>query len=438
MFKNKQILVFLLILVWTLLFASATLACGGASCTNSPASQRERIIFLQDENDTTTAIIQLNYEGDPNQFSSLLPIKSAINVQTDVLIPDMGIGIFDQVSGLTDPRYIAPYVSTRNGSNKCRRMMREKEVKVIEDYAGVEEGVEILSDRIVGDYDEDDVVGERGVEVLSAGIVGDYDMAVVSSDDPDALIAWLNDNRYTVTSEMKPLITVYVEEGFNFLAVKLVAGSSRDDILPLQITYEGETPMIPLRISSVGAEPNVQVLVWIFAKTQAVPLNYESIHIPDKAVVATFSVPGSSSQDKHDYWNVMNQMVDEHNGRAFVTEYAQETKDIELDMFHHGLLPPFMDDYDYLTRFNTLIDPDQMTIDPIFGYDASLKPLDRIHDFSDTHRWLCDVGKLDAELVPIGEYTVRMVSRIIALGAIPFGLFFLIKLTVRRKSKIRK
>lgn len=405
MFKQKQIVLTLFTAIWMISLASAASACGGSSCTTS-SQQTERIMFLQNGNDTMSAIVQLNYEGDPDRFSAILTVKSGINIQTDVSIPDRGLQIFDQLSGLTDPRYIAPYIYSHN--SQCDRRMREGSALVMEystiavEEIAMKKEVEVVSDNIIddsSDYNEDEMAVDGEVEVLSEGIVGNYAINVVGSDDPDALITWLNSNQYTVTPEMKPLITAYAENGFNFLAVKWVAGRSGGDIVPIQIDYEGNTPMIPLQVTPVGAESNRQLRMWVFADTQAVPLNYESIRIPDEAVVATYSGQGGAGQ--HDYLNVVNQMVDQFDGRAFVTEYARETKNIELDLFHHGWLPSFMDDYDYLTRFNTFIDPDQMNIDPIFGYDASLEPLDRIHDLGDTYKWRCGVGPLETKLVPI-------------------------------------
>ena len=45
---------------------------------------------------------------------------------------------------------------------------------------------------------------------------------MVGSKDPDALVNWLRDNDNLVIPEMEPLIDLYVQEQFVFLAMRLL------------------------------------------------------------------------------------------------------------------------------------------------------------------------------------------------------------------------
>ncbi|MCH8827541.1 MAG: DUF2330 domain-containing protein, partial [Chloroflexi bacterium] len=63
-------------------------ACGGFFCQNSPIDQNaERIIFTQNHDGTTSALVQIQYTGSAEDFSWILPIKVPIGVD-DVEVPE--------------------------------------------------------------------------------------------------------------------------------------------------------------------------------------------------------------------------------------------------------------------------------------------------------------------------------------------------------------
>ena len=66
---------------------------------------------------------------------------------------------------------------------------------------------------------------------------------------------------------MEPLIDVYVDEQFVFLAMKLRPDQGAQDVEPVKVTYPSERPMIPLRLTAVAANPDMAVMVWIYGRT---------------------------------------------------------------------------------------------------------------------------------------------------------------------------
>src|SRR5690606_4715326 len=94
---------------------------------------------------------------------------------------------------------------------------------------------------------------DGGVAVFASGEVGPFGFDVIGSEDPAALITWLHTNGYTVEEQMEPLINLYVEEKFVFLAMKLLPESAVQDIEPIKVTYPTDKPMIPLRLTAVAA-----------------------------------------------------------------------------------------------------------------------------------------------------------------------------------------
>ncbi|MGY9071664.1 MAG: DUF2330 domain-containing protein [Acidimicrobiales bacterium] len=115
--------------------------------------------------------------------------------------------------------------------------------------------------------------------------VGERIVFTVNSDGTiTSLIEWLRDNNYRVTPEMEPLLDVYVDEQFAFVAMRLLDGETSDAIKPIEITYPAKNPMIPIRLTAVAAT-TMPVFVWIIADEQAVPANYEHMEIANEELV---------------------------------------------------------------------------------------------------------------------------------------------------------
>jgi hypothetical protein len=66
------------------------------------------------------------------------------------------------------------------------------------------------------------------------------------------------------------------------------------------------------------------------------------------------------------------------NGQAFITEYAAPTSETA---FVDPLLQELNGRHKYLTRLNTVISPEEMTVDPVFKYEDRANVYN-IHDLS--------------------------------------------------------
>lgn len=320
---------------------SAALACGGFFCTNSPVDQNaERIIFTQNRDGTISAYVQIQYTGSADDFSWILPLPEAISAE-DIEVPEDAMAAFLELEVATDPVFIPPPIPDCALQN-----LR---------FMAVAESAPMGT-----------------VTVFASGAVGPYGFDVIGSEDPEAVVNWLRDNGYQVTAEMEPLIDVYVREKFAFLAMRLLPDKDAQDVEPVKITYPSDKPMIPLRLTAVAATPNMAVMVWVFGDQQAYPLNYASLEIPDAKI--TFLPFGGTN-----YRQLIGEHADEYGGQGFITEYAAPSRELSVI---HPLLQHLRASFPYVTRLNTVISPEEMTLDPIFDYDPLLKDVSNIHDLS--------------------------------------------------------
>ena len=110
---------------------------------------------------------------------------------------------------------------------------------------------------------------------------GPYDFAVLKADDKNALINWLNSNRFFLPTASDDLLKPYIGPGLNFLALKMRPGSDAGDIKPIVLTYSSDLPMIPLTLTSATVAPQLPVLVWMLGDGRAVPRNYHHVVLND-------------------------------------------------------------------------------------------------------------------------------------------------------------
>jgi len=346
MIKRLWILMVLAVMVTT--FASlATLdqvsACGGFFCMNSPVDQNaERIIFTQNKDGTVSAYIQIQYTGSAEDFSWILPLPHPIGPE-DIEVPEDAMAAFTELDVATAPVFIPPPMP------------------------------ECATDALKLRFSSAAVAEKADVQIFASGEVGPYEFDVIGSEDPDALVKWLREHNYQVTEDMEPLIDVYVQEGFVFLAMRLLPEESAQNVQPVKLTYPSLRPMIPLRLTAVAANQDMAVMVWFYADRQAVPVNYAEMTIADREL--TFTVFGTSN-----YRQLLGDRADEYGGQAFITEYAAPARELAVS---HPLLQDLGRRYAYVTRLNTVISPEEMTVDPVFDYDPQRKDVSNIHDLSD-------------------------------------------------------
>ena len=335
-------------------------ACGGFFCQNTPVDQNaERIIFTENGDGTISAYIQIQYTGDAPDFSWILPLPSAIGAE-DIEVPEDAMAAFFELEVATDPVFIPPPLPQCVVDNLPLFAMSES--------------------------------ADGRVTVFATGAVGPFAFDVIGSENPDAVIEWLRDNGYRVTPEMEPLIDVYVSENFAFLAMQLLPDKEAQDVEPVKITYRSELPMIPLRLTAVAANSDMAVMVWVFADQQAYPANYAKLEIPDSDIV--FTPFGGTN-----YRQLLGEQADEYGGQGFITEFAAPSRELSVV---HPLLQELRLGFPYVTRLNTVISPEEMTVDPVFDYDPQLRDVSNVHDLSNM-RGVFDCERATLTLPVIGE-----------------------------------
>ena len=245
----------------------------------------ERILFGM-EDGVVTAHIQIQYEGDAEEFAWLVPMPAqpTLSLGTDEL--------FTQITTTTQPRY---RLETRF-DDECPPSRDDGA------GGGADGGVN------AGPPEDDS-------PLVSRETVGPFETAVLRADDKEEMLGWLSDNRFFVPAGTDQAVTPYIRPGAFFLALKLRSGESVGDLQPVVVKYQSELPQIPIVLTSVAADPDMPVLVWVLGDARAIPRNFFHTHIND-ALIDWFNAGAN-------YLDVVTEAVNEADGHhSFITEYA--------------------------------------------------------------------------------------------------------------------
>ena len=266
-------------------------ACGGFFCQLVPIDQAgEQIIFRQD-GDMVTAVVLIQYAGEASDFSWVVPVPG---------IPELSTGsdlVFGPLELATRPQFVLE--TTGEGCPQPRSDV---------DFIGLGGSAPTAADGEV----------EDAVVILQELSVGPFDVVVLSTDDAEALAKWLEENDYDLSDRGEELIAPYVEEGMNFVALRLQQDKGVGDLQPLIMRYQSERPMIPIRLTAVAAQPNMGVIAWLLGDSRAVPLNY--LHVTPNYTRLNWYIGTASAYIS--YQGLITAAMDEAGGQGFATDYA--------------------------------------------------------------------------------------------------------------------
>lgn len=233
-------------------------ACGGCAVPMGEPTQvtGHRMLFSVSKT-STTLWDQIEYSGDPSSFAWILPIKGQVEIglSSDVL--------FAQLSTLTATTISPPPLGCPPPP-ACW---------------GWSEGDDGFGATGGG------AAGPGGVEVIAQQVVGPYDTVQLSSQDPGALKAWLVSNGYNVPLDVAPVIDAYVNEGFDFLALKLIPSADVSSMRPVRITAQGAAASLPLRMVAVGTGAITPITLWMIGEGRYEPTNFPWFTIGQQDIV---------------------------------------------------------------------------------------------------------------------------------------------------------
>jgi hypothetical protein len=214
------------------------------------------------------------------------------------------------------------------------------------------------------------------VTVEHQGVIGPYETATIMSDDPGALLAWMNEHGYLVDDAMLPTIAHYTAMRLSFAVLRMQANRRVDRMQPVRVAMPGTSPTLPLRMVAAGAGVDLDLELFVFAESRMEVGTYGNAEV-DRASVAY-----DWATDRFDYDQRFEDalFVGDAPGSNWVTEYAmrvvqwwslENVRSTDADGTMHSSAPDvaivrgaFSETADvHLTRLRTRLRPNDLRED---------------------------------------------------------------------------
>lgn len=244
-------------------------ACGGCFISQSESTVvTGHKMILSVSQAQTTLYDQIVYSGDPSSFAWILPVKG---------LADVGLSsdaLFQNLDTLTTTTVNSPTITCPPPPD-CG-----------------------FDDAFPGAFEGGGGAGGAGggdpVTVVAQNTVGPYETVQLNSSDPTALSTWLTQHNYNVPSDIQPIISAYVAEGFDFLALKLVPNAGVNAMRPVRVTTPGASPVLPLRMVAAGTGMITPITLWMLAEGRYEPTNLPSFTIDENELVWNWDTQSSN------------------------------------------------------------------------------------------------------------------------------------------------
>ncbi len=357
-------------------------ACGGFFCDNvNPVVQTaERVLFRINDDDTTTVIVEVQYEGPPSDFGWILPVAPGISTDDLGTAPP---GLFDALEEKTAPRFERPSYGQAAG---------------IDDEGGC--GLR----RSRSDFVPPPPPDTSGVEVVGEAVVGPYAVEIITAEKAENLSNWLIANGYQISQAAIPAMEHYINLEMSFIGLKLTADVPAGPIDAFSFTVPGRVPSLPLILTSIAAAADMEIITYVAGAGRHVPANGDDIEFDYDSVRWV-------SEDETDYTDVLARSIGD-GAQRWNTEFASILG--ELVDIQDTPIDEVLDRDDYVNRYHTFMSPIEMTYDPYWVPSTVAPDIDNLHYLEETEDYS---GELEAAAssAPLSGMMVVMMPLLLAL-----------------------
>ncbi len=285
-------------------------ACGGCFAPPVPPNSSappplvtSHRMALSISTEQTVLWDQIRYAGAASEFAWVLPVKPGARIE---LASDAWFDVLDAATG---PLVVPPEVECGESSS-CSG---QSTAMIPRGPANIAMGC--------GDAGADaallDLPDLDGVDVVSHGSAGPYEMVVLHGDEPGALQNWLADHDYAIEEDISPLIDSYVDEGFDFVALRLVPGAGVQQMRPVRVIQPGAVPVLPLRMVAAGSAEKTALSLFVITEGRLAPSNFPEGRVDPAGLV--YSLENETSN----YSALRDAVFASEGGRAWLSPFAR-------------------------------------------------------------------------------------------------------------------
>ncbi|MEB4592863.1 DUF2330 domain-containing protein [Candidatus Thiothrix sp. Deng01] len=166
---------------------------------------------------------------------------------------------------------------------------------------------------------------ELGVKIEAQYTVAEYDILLLSAKESGGLITWLTEQGYKLPPGAEPVVGSYLKQNMKFFVAKVnlqeYSKSGFTRLRPIQIAYNNDRFMLPIRLGTVNAQGKQELFVYALTRKGRVETtNYRTVKLPSDLDVPEY-IKGKDEFASF-YRDMFRTAVDKENGKAVFLEYA--------------------------------------------------------------------------------------------------------------------
>ncbi len=292
------ILISLLISPSIYAFCGFYVAKGGADIFNK-ASQ---VVMVRDENRTVITMMN-DFEGDYKNFAMVIPVPQVLEKS------QINAGDKTNVKHLDD--YTAPRLVEYHDADPCQPRIMHKFGR---------SGIGIQNESMLAANSMP--AKKLGVKIEAEYTVGEYDIVILSAKESNGLETWLRQNKYNVPKGASKALKPYIKQKMKFFVAKVNIKEQKkaglNFLRPLQVAFESEKFMLPIRLGMINAKGPQELFVYVLTKNGRVETsNYPNVKIP-----SDLDLPIFIKEEFSDFYKSMfDRQVKKEGMKAVFTEY---------------------------------------------------------------------------------------------------------------------
>ena len=265
-------------------------------------NEASQVVLVRDENRTVITMAN-DFQGETRDFAVVIPVPTFIE-REQINVGDRSL--IDHLDAYTAPRLVEYH-----DPDPCVRY----------EFSEMMQKSAALPSSAVGDMAQG--AGRLGVTIEATYIVGEYDILILSARESDGLITWLKENDYRIPDGAEAVVRSYLKQDMRFFVAKVnleqQAKLGFANLRPLQVAYESNRFMLPIRLGTVNAKEQQELYVYTLTRTGRVETtNYRTVKLPSNT-----EVPEYVEDEFADFYRAMfDQQTDKENGKAVFLEYA--------------------------------------------------------------------------------------------------------------------
>lgn len=235
-------------------------------------NNKSEVILVRDGTSTTITMSN-DFKGNVHDFAMVVPVPVVL-AEEDIKVVNRQI--FDALDAYSAPRLVEYY-----DQNPCQPIYKALEM--------AESSVRSRKSLFRRDMVEEDE--SYSVTIEAQYEVGEYDILILSAEESDGLKRWLIDNGYKIPEQAEEVLEPYIKSKMKFFVCKVNMDKmpNSEFLSPLQIKFDSDRFMLPLRLGMANSSGSQDMIVYTFTKKGRVETtNYRTIKPPSDRNIPLF------------------------------------------------------------------------------------------------------------------------------------------------------